>query len=115
MYVRTAVVLSSASTVLVAVDAPEAYVAMSTNNENAKREAAAEALQAYKAATAERKRATILAFSGSDPPVNVTEEVVSILDMITTSMDWGSDFWSDVDLPAFITLCSLLKFEEIPE
>lgn len=35
--------------------------------------------------------------------------------MITTSMDWGSDFWSDADLPSFIELCKLLKFEEIPE
>jgi hypothetical protein len=29
-------------------------------------------------------------------------------------MDWGSDFWTDVDLPSFIILCKLLKFEEIP-
>ena len=35
--------------------------------------------------------------------------------MITTSMDWGSDFWTDTDLPSFIELCKLLKFEEIPE
>jgi hypothetical protein len=87
---------------------------------NERRIAAAEALEQYKAATQERKRAVILAFpqskDGTHPePVNVTEEVVSILDMIVTSMDWGSDFWSDDDLPAFITLCSLLKFDEMPK
>lgn len=79
------------------------------------REAAAEALRRYKEATTARQRAEIIAFPIGGQPVNVTEEVVSVLDMIVTSIDWGSDFWSDDDLPAFITLCSLLNFVEIPE
>lgn len=80
-----------------------------------KRIAAAEALAAYHRATERQKRAEFLAFPANGaPPVNVTEEVVSLLDMIVTSIDWGSDFWSDDDLPAFITLCELLKFEEVP-
>jgi hypothetical protein len=82
-----------------------------------KRVAAAEMMEAFKAATKVRQRSVIIAFpygpsDSSAYPVDVTEEVVSILDMITTSMDWGSDFWSDDDLPAFITLCNLLKFDE---
>lgn len=81
---------------------------------NAKRRAAAEALQSFKEATAGRQRARIVAHPVNGKPVDVTEEVVSILDMIVTSIDWGSDFWSDDDLPAFITLCTLLDFKEIP-
>lgn len=79
------------------------------------REAAAAALRGFKAATAERRRAQIWACPEGGKRVDVTEHVVSLLDMITTSMDWGSDFWTDVDLPSFIELCRLLKFEEIPE
>lgn len=79
-----------------------------------RREAAAEALEAFKKATDKYRRAKIVAFPLDGEPVDVTEEIVSVLDMITTSLDWGSDFWSDDDLPAFITLCSLLNFEEIP-
>lgn len=84
------------------------------SDETERREAAAEALKAFKDATNVRRRAKIVAFPLNGEPVNVTEEVVSLLDMITTSIDWGSDFWSDDDLPAFITLCDLLKFEEMP-
>jgi hypothetical protein len=81
------------------------------------REAAADALEAFKAASEERRRARIWAEPEGEPRVDVTEHVVSLLDMITMSMDWGSDFWTDVDLPSFIELCSLLKFdpETIPE
>ena len=79
------------------------------------REAAAEALDAFKAATKDRRRARIWAEPEGEPRVDVTEHVISLLDMITTSMDWGSDFWTDTDLPSFIELCKLLKFEEVPE
>lgn len=80
-----------------------------------RRIAAAEALEAFKAVTALRERAKIVAYPLNGEPVDVTEEVVSILDMITSSMNWGSDFWSDDDLPAFITLCGLLNFAEMPD
>lgn len=78
------------------------------------RTAAAAALKGFKEATAERRRARIWAYPEGGKRVDVTEHVVSLLDMITTSMDWGSDFWTDTDLPSFIELCRLLKFEEIP-
>jgi hypothetical protein len=80
-------------------------------NEPAQRKAAAQAMKAFKAATKERRRARIWAYPEGQKRVDVTEEVVSLLDLITTSMDWGSDFWSDADLPSFITLCGLLKVD----
>lgn len=82
---------------------------------NESREAAAEVLRAYQAATEERRRARIWAEPEGEPRVDVTEHVVSLLDMITTSMDWGSDFWTDTDLESFVELCRLLKFAEVPE
>lgn len=84
-------------------------------NDKDQRTAAAEALKNFQQATADRRRAIIWAETPDGPPVDVTEHVVSLLDMITQSMDWGSDFWTDSDLPSFIELCRLLKFEEIPE
>lgn len=84
------------------------------------RTAAAEALEKFKAATADRKRARIIALDysaldrGEPHGTDVTEAVVDLLDMITQSMDWVSHFWTDHDLPSFIRLCKLLKFEEIP-
>jgi hypothetical protein len=82
---------------------------------NEQRTAAAEALKAFKAATEDRRRTRIWAEPEGGLRLDVTEHVVSLLDMITMSMDWGSDFWTDVDLPSFIELCRLLKFEELPE
>jgi hypothetical protein len=79
------------------------------------REAAAEALESFRQASAERRRTKIFACPKGRRRVDVTEHVVSLLDMITTSMDWGSDFWTDTDLPSFIELCRLLDFDEIPE
>ena len=81
---------------------------------NAQREAAADALRAFKAASEDRRRARIWAEPEGEPRVDVTEHVVSLLDMITMSMDWGSDFWTDTDLPSFIELCKLLDFDEVP-
>jgi hypothetical protein len=81
----------------------------------AQRTAAAEALRAFEQASAERRRTKILAYPDGCNPVDVTEHVVSLLDMITMSMDWGSDFWTDTDLPSFIELCKLLNFDEVPE
>ena len=86
----------------------------SYDRENEQRTAAAEALKAFQEATDDRRRARIWAEPEGETRVDVTEHVISLLDMITTSMDWGSDFWTDADLPSFITLCKLLKFEEIP-
>jgi hypothetical protein len=80
----------------------------------AQREAAAEALKAFEQASAERRRTKIFAYPRGRKRVDVTEHVISLLDMITTSMDWGSDFWTDTDLPSFIELCKLLDFDEIP-
>ena len=88
---------------------------MSVHDPNTEqRYAAAEARRAFKTATDERRRTRIWAEPEGEARVDVTEQVVSLLDMITMSMDWGSDFWTDVDLPSFIILCKLLKFEEIP-
>ena len=80
---------------------------------NEKRDAAAEALEAFKTASEERRRARILIYTTENSllPVDITEDVVSLLDMITCSMDWGSDFWCDSDLPSFIKLCDLLKVD----
>lgn len=79
--------------------------------ETAERDAAAEALRSFQAATADRRRARIWAEPEGEQRIDVTEHVVSLLDMITQSMDWGSDFWTDSDLPSFIELCKLLKFD----
>lgn len=78
------------------------------------RVAAAEALASFQKASAERKRTKIWAYPKRGKRVDVTEHVVSLLDMITQSMDWGSDFWDDTDLPSFIELCKLLDFDELP-
>lgn len=75
------------------------------------RKAAAEALRSFQAATKERRRARIWAEPRDGERVDITEHVVSLLDMITSSMDWGSEFWTDTDLPSFIALCDLLKFD----
>ncbi len=87
---------------------------MTSPFETARREAAAEALKSFKQASEDRRRTKIWAYPKSRKPVDVTEHVVSLLDMITTSMDWGSDFWTDTDLPSFIELCKLLDFDEVP-
>jgi len=79
------------------------------------RQAAAEALQSFQAASAERRRTKIWAYPRKGRRVDVTEHVISLLDMITQSMNWGSDFWTDTDLQSFIELCKLLDFDEIPK
>lgn len=88
---------------------------MSSDYDRSKRKAAAEAMRSFEQASAERRRTKIFAYPKDRAPVDVTEHVVSLLDMITTSLDWGSDFWSDDDLPSFIELCQLLDFDELPE
>lgn len=85
--------------------------------EKGKRFAAAEAMRAFKEASERCRRASVWVVPRNQSdgyPVDVTEHVVSLLDMITTSLDWGSDFWSDDDLPSFIELCNLLKVD-LPE
>ena len=81
---------------------------------NPQRTAAAEALRSFQQASDERKRTKIYAYPKRGKRVDVTEHVVSLLDMITQSLDWGSDFWSDSDLPSFIELCRLLDFDQVP-
>jgi hypothetical protein len=73
-----------------------------------RRTAAAEALKSFQQTSQERRRTRIYACPRSGETTDVTEHVVSLLDMITQSLDWGSDFWTDSDLPSFIELCNLL-------
>lgn len=85
-----------------------------TKRTDAKRIAAAEAFRAFKQASEDQRRATVWVIPRNQSdghPVDVTEHVVGLLDMIVTSVDWGSDFWSDDDLPSFIELCNLLKID----
>ncbi len=86
---------------------------MGRYSRHTERDAAAEAMRQFKAATEERRRARIWAEPEGEPRVDVTEQVVDLLDMITESLDWGSDFWTDTDLASFIELCKLLKFDNV--
>lgn len=76
--------------------------------------AAVEALDAYGKVSAERKRCRIMAVSPGREPIDLTEDVVSLMDVITTTLDWGSGFFSDTDLRAFIVIADLLKID-VPE
>jgi hypothetical protein len=79
-----------------------------------KRVAAAQALKQFKEASLAKRRAGVWIFPHPEEPgypVDVTEHVVSLLDMIVMSIEWGSDYWSDDDLPSFIELCNLLKID----
>jgi hypothetical protein len=76
--------------------------------------AAAEALAAFESASAERRRTRIWAYPIGEDPVDVTEHVVSLLDLTTSSMEWGSGLFNDEDLSAFFELCKLLKFDVAP-
>jgi hypothetical protein len=82
-------------------------------NSTEQRKAAAQALESFKQTSRERRRTKIYACPRHGKRIDVTEHIISLLDMITTSMDWGSDFWTDTDLPSFIELCKLLDFDEI--
>lgn len=80
--------------------------------QTSQRDVAQSLLEQFKAVSEERKRAKVyVKLQGVSQMVDVTEDVVSLLDMITSSMDWGSDFWCDGDLPSFIKLCDLLKVD----
>lgn len=76
--------------------------------------AALEALAAFKKATAERRRARITARPLGGLPVDVTEDVVSVLDRLTETLDWGSGFFDDDDLRGFFRLTDLLKIDVPP-
>lgn len=81
---------------------------------NAEREQALEqALEQFKAASVERRRSRFLAITDSGQ-VDVTEDVVSIMDRITETLDWGSGFFSDEDLAAWYRLADLLKIDVPP-
>lgn len=83
-------------------------------NDMEQSEAAAEALENFKKATEERRRAHIIALPEGERWHDITEDVVSLLDMIHSSMEWSSNLWSDTDLYSFIALCNLLKVD-LPE
>jgi hypothetical protein len=84
--------------------------------------AAREALEAFKAASLDRKRCQIMAFSHEEDfewlrrqGTEVTEDVVTLMDLISGSMEWGSGFYDAEDLAAYTRLASLLKFDPIPD
>ena len=60
---------------------------------NEKRDAAAEALEAFKTASEERRRARILIYTTENSllPVDITEDVVSLLDMLLQFMRFNLD------------------------
>lgn len=74
-------------------------------------QAEADALDQATAAVAsrQRNRARITAETPAGPR-DVTEDVVTLLDAIHDSMDWGSGFLNREDLVAWKTLAQLLKF-----
>lgn len=69
-----------------------------------------EALEKFKATTVDRRRARFVAIT-DDGQVDVTEDVVSIMDRITETLDWGSGFFNDEDLHAWYRLAALLKID----
>ncbi len=77
----------------------------------ARRIAAQEAVTAFLKATAERRRAQIVAHLQGGHRQDVTEDVVSIMDRLTSTLDWGSGFFDDDDLAAFFRLADLLKID----
>lgn len=62
------------------------------------------------AASQQRNRARIVAYPPGGPR-DVTEDVVTLLDAIHDSMDWGSGFLNREDLVAWKTLADLLGFD----
>jgi len=79
--------------------------------------AALEALKLFHNVTEERGRARIVARpagAGLGAEIDVTEDVVSILDRLTETLDWGSGFFTDEDLIAFFRLVDLLKIDVPP-
>lgn len=77
--------------------------------------AAEEALAGFQAATQERRRALLLAYPEPTAlPVDITEHVVSIMDRLTETLDWGSGFFCDEELEAFCKIADLLKID-IPD
>jgi hypothetical protein len=76
---------------------------------------AAKLMHEFQKVSAERRRAHVFVEQDDGTRTDVTESVVSLLDMITQSMDWGSEFWVDNDLDEFIALCKMLKFEGMPD
>src|SRR5215216_7674624 len=73
-------------------------------------EAAAQDRAAADTASQQRNRArvTVETPGGSQ---DVTEHVVTLLDAITNSLDWGSGFFNREDLVAWKTLAERLSFD----
>ncbi len=78
---------------------------------NEKRQADAEDQAAAVRATQQRNRAKIVAYPSSGESQDVTEPVVSLLDSIHNSMDWGSGFLNREELEAWQVLAELLDFD----
>jgi hypothetical protein len=81
------------------------------NVSDAEEKAAIDALIEFKAVTAQRRRAKIIACPLGEDPVDVTEAVVDVLDMVHSSLNWSSNFYNDTDKLSFIALCRLLKVD----
>lgn len=62
------------------------------------------------AASQQRNRARITVEIPGGPQ-DVTEHVVTLLDAITNSLDWGSGFFNREDLVAWRALAQLLNFD----
>jgi hypothetical protein len=82
-----------------------------------RKKAALETLRGYQEVTEARNRGRMVAVIPNEHGLDVkdvTEEIVSVLDALTHTLDWGSGFFDDDDLRAFYTLTDLLKFDLEP-
>jgi len=70
-----------------------------------------EAREAAKLASEARVRNPVIIMT-EDGNYDVTEYVVTLLDAIASSMDWGSGFLNREDLVAWKTLADLLAFDQ---
>jgi len=70
-----------------------------------------EAAEAAKLASQTRVRHQVLIHTSTED-LDVTEHVVTLLDAISSSMDWGSGFLNREDLVAWKTLAEHLAFDQ---
>jgi hypothetical protein len=79
---------------------------------NERAEADAQDQVAAAATSRQRNRARVMAQTPGGPR-DVTEDIVTLLDAIHGSMDWGSGFLNREDLVAWKTLADLLGFDAV--